>query len=122
MLVCYMPIQKGDEIELKLCLVADKPDVFSLPVEIDKLDLTGAAVLRVGPDEACVVLQDPADNQMIISAMIPARIYLTPNLSQFPGINTQHLKVVKYDDGSYRTYFSRDKIKWEEWVANQERK
>lgn len=122
MLICYMPIRNGNETDLKLCLVADKPDELSLPVEIDKLDLTGAAVLRVGPEEACVVLQDPSDNQMIISAMIPARIYLTPNLSQFPGINTQHIKVIKYNDGTYRTYYSRDKVEWVEWIANQERK
>lgn len=122
MLLCYLPIKQGIEVALKLCIVPDKTDEISLPIEIDKLDLTSAAVVRVGADEACTVSEDETDNQLVISALVPARIFLTPNLPQYPGMNTQHIKIVKYNDGAIRTFYSRDKIKWEEWIANQERK
>lgn len=122
MLLCYLPIKQGEEINLKLCLVPDKPDMLTLPIEIDKFSPTIPAIVRLSAEESCTVAVDPQDNQLIISSLAPSRIYLTPNLSQFPGMHTGHIKVVRYEDDSLRTFYSRDKVTWEEWVANYERK
>ena len=122
MFLCYMTLPDQDSTSIQLCLVPDKHDPLSLPTRIDNLFPTAAAVLRVGEMEAASVAFDEKDNSIIISAMEPNKIYLTPNLAQFPGLSTRHIKVILNESGDHETFQSRDKKTWEPWIANQERK
>jgi hypothetical protein len=119
MLYCFMAIEREGRVSHELCLVPDKVDPLAVPVKIDDLMPTDAAVFRIGQEEACTVTNQ--GGELIISAWEPALVYLTPNLSAFPGIRAKHVKVVKTGEKSYRTYYSKDKSRWEEWTPSRER-
>ncbi|MBP9839312.1 MAG: hypothetical protein KBC84_11465 [Proteobacteria bacterium] len=117
-----MTVQNQGQLSLELCLAPDKPDPLSFPTPINSLFTTTTALIRVGQDEACKVTYEEKDSCLIISAQEPAKIFLTPNLSQFPGFSSKHIKLAQQADGHFQTYHSRDRSHWEPWVANQERK
>ena len=121
MLYCYMPIQRNGETKHELCIVPDKPDPLSSPIVVDNLQPTNAAVFRVGAEEAMVVTYDEREQALFISALEPALVYLTPNLAAFPGMRARHLKIQKFGNGQYRTYYSKDKARWDEWTPSKER-
>ncbi len=106
---------------MRLCFTPDKPDSITVPILLDDLFPTGCAVIRVGAEEALVVSSDSSESTIILNAIEPSSIFLTPNVAQFPGMKTKYLKVQRYADGSYRSFYSRDKSKWEDWVPNRER-
>ncbi|MFN8390227.1 MAG: hypothetical protein U0136_08065 [Bdellovibrionota bacterium] len=120
MLFCMMPIERNGQITHQLCLVPDKPDPLARAILVDELEPTDFAVFRVGQEEACNVTVDHS-GALIISAMEPAMVFLTPNLAAFPGMRARHVKVVRFGDRQYRTYYSKDKERWDEWTPNVER-
>ncbi len=122
MFYCFMAIERNGQVTHELCIVPDKPDPLALPIRIDQLQPTHSAVFRVGQEEAMVVTVDERENAMIISALEPALVYLTPNLSAFPGMRARHLKITKTGPGQYRPFHSKDKTRWEEWTPSIERK
>lgn len=63
---------------------------------------------------------DKADGSLIISSIMPAAIYLTPNLPQTPGFKVRRIKVLSGENGP-RVFYDRDKGSWDEWFANKER-
>ena len=119
MLLAYVPGfgQNGEQLEL--CLVADKADVLTRPILVGNLFPNPAGVIRVGPEEAAVINVDSQDGGMVISAMNPSAIYLTPNLPQTPGFKTRKVKVV-IENEQHRTFYEKSGG-WEEWIANKER-
>ncbi len=106
---------------LELCLVPEKSDKDSVPIPVHMLIDTSAAVLRVGPDEAVTVVIDPTSEEIIISAVPPAVLYLTPNLPTMPGMRAKRLKVLIDRTGGHRVFYDRDRGNWDLWVANKER-
>lgn len=123
MLYCYMVVTRNGQTKSELCLVPDKMDILAAPILIRELFPTTAAVFRVGAEEVMTISADEQDGQMVVTAIEPSAIYLTPNLAQFPGMRARRIKVVPLGDGSVRTYFAKDRNSgWEEWVANRERK
>lgn len=109
-----------DRNETDLCLIAEKPDMFSVPVRMRDLKPTRAAMHVVGPQEAVTVVYEPGEKALIITPLA-AGLFLTPNLPQSPGYRVRRVKVV-FEDNEYRTYFDRERGGgWEEWVANKER-
>ncbi len=118
-----MPVNRNGQTKNELCVVPDKPDPLASPVVIRELFPTVAAVFRVGADEAMIVAADEHDGQMVITALEPSAVYLTPNLAQFPGMRARKVKIVPSADGSIRSYYAKDRnTPWEEWVPNRERK
>jgi hypothetical protein len=116
-----MPVEEAGRVVNELALVPDKSDALSRPVPIRTLFPTRAAVFRIGSEEALTVSSDSTSRQIIITGLEPALIYLTPNLSQFPGISAKHVKIMISETGEIQTFHSRDKNHWEEWIANKVR-
>ena len=119
MLLCYMVVERAGNFSHQLCLVPDKADSLSKPIIVDELTPTTAAVFRVGAEEVLTVSYDRED--LLLAGLEPAIIYLTPNLSAFPGMKAKYVKITRSSGGQHRTFYSKDKNKWEEWVANRER-
>ena len=105
--------------ELELCFVPDKPDLLSKPIPVRSLFPNPAGVVRVGPDEAILVNID-SEGMMVVSAVMPCAIYLTPNLPQSPGFRVKRVKFAQ-DGENWQTYYDRDKGNWDLWIANKER-
>ena len=122
MFFCYMMVERNNVTKSELCVVPDKPDPLALPILVRELFPTTAAVFRVGAEEAMIVAPDEQDGQMVITALEPAAVYLTPNLAQFPGMRARRVKIVPFGD-TVRTFYSKDRqAPWEEWVANREKR
>lgn len=109
-----------DRIETDLCLVPDKPDIMTVPMRIRDIVPETAASYRIGAEEAVCAMIDPADGALVIAALNPGSIYLTPNLMVSPGFKVRKIKVV-IEGERYRTFYERERAGWEEWVANKER-
>jgi hypothetical protein len=101
----------------ELCLVADKPDEFSVPVSIDSLIVTEAACIRLGPHEGVNVSKDPDDGGLVIDPINHAKLFITPSQPDLPGFRVLGIKMVKKPEGGYQTYFKQDKPEWREWNA-----
>lgn len=123
MLLCYMTIVRNGQTRNELCIVPDKVDPLAMPIVVRELFPTTAAVFRVGAEEAMTIAADEQDGQMVITALEPAAMYLTPNLAQYPGMRARRVKIVPIGESQIKTYFSKDRASsWEEWVANRERR
>ena len=114
-----MAIEREGQISHELCLVPDKVDPLAVPIKVCELEPTHAAVFRVGTEESMTVVEQ--DGALILSGVEPALFFLTPNLSAFPGMRAKHLKVTRSADGKFRTFYSKDKAKWDEWTPSVER-
>jgi len=120
MLLCYASGLGAQRDETDLCIVPDKPDLLSVPIRVRDFQPTIAAFHRVGPEEGVTVSVDETDGGLIIAALNPGSIYLTPNLSQSPGFKVRKVKVFE-DNGQFRTLYEREGKGWDEWIANRER-
>lgn len=121
MILAYVGGLGPQRDEIDLCLVADKLDSVAVPVRVKDLFPTSAAVVRIGLEEAVIVKRDETDQSLIIAALPPGGIFLTPNLMQSPGMKVRRIKVTGDSPEEYRTYYDRERSGWEEWVANKER-
>ncbi|NLF25226.1 MAG: hypothetical protein GX589_06155 [Deltaproteobacteria bacterium] len=124
MLFAYMLCSGLQSEHAELCLIPERPDQFSVPVRIESLEPTEAAVFRVGPTEAITVKVDPHDRGLIIEPFPPTKIHITPDLPQYPGVNVKKLKVLKLAERSYRTLFQQEKDRneeWREWVPYRDK-
>ncbi len=121
MFLCFMAISREGKVTHELCLVPDKPDPLAMPIKIDDLKPTEAAVFRVGQEEGLVVTRDHSDGAILLAPMKPSFIYLTPNLAQFPGMRADFVKIISLGEKQYRTYYSKDKSRWDEWTPHRER-
>jgi len=120
MILCFASGLGVNRDETDLCIVPDKPDLLSVPIRVRDFQPTVAAFHRVGPEEGVVVMMDPTDGGLVISALVPGSIYLTPNLMVAPGFKVRKIKIFE-EDGLYRTMYEREGKGWEEWTANKER-
>jgi len=124
MVLCFVAGLGINKNEIDLCIMPDKPDILSVPVRIKDMKETFAAFQRIGPDEGVTVTIDPQDYGIIVAAMTPASIFLTPNLPQSPGYRARKVKIFIEpgpNGNTYRTLYEREGKDWEEWVANRER-
>ena len=124
MLFAYMNCFGVESAHAELCLVPDRPDQFSVPVRIESLEATEAAVFRVGPVEAVTIKIDALDRGLIIEPLSPAKLFVTPDLPQYPGVHVKKLKVLKLAERRYRTLFQQEKDRgeeWREWVPYREK-
>lgn len=111
----------GSESERpELCLIPDKPDQFSVIVRVDSLIETKAAIIRLSPTEGIKVKYEPQESALLIEAVVPAKIYITPSQPDRPGVIVKSLKVVRKDD-EFLSYFkdeTRDSS-WKLWKPNE---
>ncbi len=120
MVLCFVSGLGINKDEQDLCLMPDKPDILSVPVRVRELRETRAAFHRLGPDEGVNVTFDD-DGGVVIAAMVPGSVYLTPNLPQAPGFRARKVKIFLEDNGEFRTLYEREGKGWEEWISNKER-
>lgn len=124
MLLAYMH-RLGNEARPELCLLADKPDQYSVPVSVESLVETNFACIRLGPHEAVLVKHDSSDNSLVLNPVIPAKFYLTPSLPDRPGVEVRVLKVLKREETGYEVYFQQEKDKasgeWHPWHPDRQK-
>jgi hypothetical protein len=120
MLLCFASGLGPNRDESDLCIVPDKPDLLSVPVRMRDFQETIAGFHRIGPEEGVSITFDQSDGGMVIAALPPGSIYLTPNLSQSPGFKVRKVKIFD-TEGRYKTLYEREGKGWEEWNANRER-
>lgn len=117
MLFAYVSgVSEDDKPEL--CIVADKPSSFSVPIKVKTLRPTEAAVHIVSNDEGVTVTIDAQDHGTVIAAIPPNPLYLTPNLPHRPGFQVDRVKVVPQGKDEVITFFDRGRG-WESWTPNQ---
>lgn len=128
MILCFVAGLGTEKNEIDLCLVPEKPDSLAVPVRVRDLFPTVAGFQRIGPDEGVAVSNSTTDDGIVVAALPPGGIFLTPNLPNSPGFRVRRIKILlSFDEPSgapnYRTFYERDgKKEWEEWVANRERR
>lgn len=93
MYLAYMLIPTSEGKEVQLCLVADKLDEHSPPVPVKMLVESHCALFRIGPIESVSVRRDEADDAMMIEPYTPAKLFLTANDPQFPGMTAAIVKI-----------------------------
>ncbi len=109
----------------ELCLIPEKPDKFSVLARIETLRVTDAAVYRLSPEEAFTVERDEQDGGMVITPLHPARLFLTPNLPQYPGVQVKKVKILKDAEGRFRLQYQNEKDvqeTWREWHPLKEKR
>lgn len=114
---CFGPQMQHPE----LCLIPEKVDQFSFPVPVYSFFETRSAIIRVGHTEGVRIRIDPDDGGMVIDPISPARLFLTPNQSDRPGLMVKFIKVLFAEDGSFEAFFKdegRD-AQWKPWKPNE---
>lgn len=120
MLLAYMSLQTSPLAPPVLCMVAEKPDQFSLPLPVESMIETKGAICRLGPQEAIKVRVDEAENALLIDPVIPGKIFVTTSLPDRPGFNIGRLKI-RRDNGVLIVFYMPDKgpQDWREWRPNE---
>ncbi len=107
MLLAYIH-RIGNEEQPELCLLADKTDQFSVPVAVQSLPVTEAAVCRVGPYESLLSYRDD-EGWIYLRPAEPSKIYLTPVQTDQPGMSAKRIRVRLVAPGRYKTQFQQEK-------------
>ena len=123
MLLAYV-FRIGNEARPELCLVASKPDAYSVPVDVFQLPVTESAVVRMSHSEAILMRIDPSDNGRIITPVKPSKLFLTPSQPDRLGEQVVNAKIFKHPEGDYSVYYQREadaqKNNWKQWTPNAE--
>lgn len=107
----------------ELCILAEKVDSLCVPVRVASLIETTAGVCRVGPEEAIVAELDD-DGGIIISAVKPGRICLTPDLHDCPAITVKSLKILKDEKEGFKSFYVQERHEkgdWQPWNPLEKR-
>jgi len=121
MYLAYLHLRGFEAQAPVLCMLPDKPDEFTVPSRIDSLQVTEAALYRLGPLESAKIEVDPNDGGLVIEPVRPAKLYLTPNLPQSPGMTAKRIKIFRKDTGdssqmAFETQYLQDGVSKEEWL------
>ena len=117
MLLAYITTSQGHFPEL--CLVADKASTFSMPVRIATMLPTENAIHLLSVEEGVTMAIDPTDNSRIITPIVPANLYLTPNRPEKPGYKVDRVKIIEGENGNFIVFLDRGDRGWESWQPNQ---
>lgn len=111
----------GADKNPELCIVPDKPDQMSVAAIVDTFIPTDAAIYRCGPFESMRVRRGEAENSLIFEPMIPSKLYVTPNLSDRPGVAAKKIQVVIKGERQYEVTYIADSDSrgtWKKWSPN----
>ena len=118
MILAYIHRRLDDE-KAHLCLLADKPDTYSIPITVGSLNDTHGGVMRVGPFESIHVSTLDEESAKLIRPIVPTKVFLTPSLPDLPGTEVRYLKFVPRPDGDFDTFYQQDKDirsgEWKQW-------
>ncbi len=110
---------KGAEDELpELCIVPDKPSHLCEAVKVSKLLITDFAVQLLGIEEGFTLQKNDSGAGVILTPMVPAKLYLTPNRADKPGFSVSAAKIVEGTDGTFAISFRREGRDWQDWNPN----
>jgi hypothetical protein len=113
----YFITGSGRDVSSELSIASDRPTSNSSPIPIALLKQTDGGVYFVGVEESFTVkIED--DNGLVISALKPAKLYLTPNRPEKPGFSVSKIKVGLDNNGNEYVLYDRDKG-WEEFNPNK---
>ena len=101
----------------QLCVVADKPATYSVPVKVETLMETESAIHLVSNVEGLLVERGESQRSVVISPVLPSKLYLTLNLPERPGFAVEKLEIVAIGEGRHRVRFDRGRG-WEPWQPN----
>ncbi|MCB0353619.1 MAG: hypothetical protein KDD64_08850 [Bdellovibrionales bacterium] len=101
----------------ELCLLASKPDRFSVPIPVFATPGTKGGVLLVGPHEAVTVVED--GEWRVFTPVEPSHLFLTPPQPDRPGLIVKKIRVRIEEDESHLTEFQQEKDlqtgQWRKW-------
>ncbi len=118
MFLAYVYVNTPEYRGLELTLVPDKPDQFSLPIPVDSLVETTAALLRISPLEAMVVKKDPEGDILILEPAAPSKLFITPDLHDKPGVSVKTMRIQFFGGRNYQITYIQDadtSNTWREW-------
>ena len=122
MLLAFVHCRGIDAPYPDLCMLADKPDQFSVPVPVEALRETDCALFRMGPYEMLRVQRVPEESAIVLDAVTPGKLHLIPPQQDRPGSEVRRLKIVRLGERQYRVLYlqeGRDPNAWKEWNPNQ---
>ncbi len=115
----------GTEPYPDLCVIASKPDAFSVPVCVDSLPRTNCAICRLSNYES-VLVEDAPEGGIIIRGVTPHKIELTPTQTDTPGRKVNRVRVIKRAENDYEVHYMQDKDveaqRWTEWNPAREQR
>lgn len=120
MLLAYVNFHQPAGDRLDLCIVPEKLDVFAAPIRVEALPLTTNAIVRVSSLEGIKVRLDDSDGGLIIAAVEPSKLFLTPSQPDLPGIEVGKFKIVLRSDSAHLVFFKplMGSDTWKEWRPN----
>lgn len=110
----FFVVGKDESERVELAIAPDKHIPGTGPIPVSKLKPTNTGYFFVGYEESIKVELDQ-EGSMIIQAVKPSKLYLSPNRPEKPGFAVNKIAVRK--DHSL-VFYDRDKG-WEEFLPNK---
>jgi len=117
MILGYVSGVLPDNDKPQLCIVADRPSDYSVPIRVESLISTDCAIHLVSNFEGLLIESGELPQSVIISAVRPAKLYLSPNLPEKPGFSVDRVLIAASTSGSFNVRFDRGR-NWEDWRPN----
>ena len=90
----YFNIESNSSNNVELALYPDKIMVDTKPLPISKLKITDSALIFIGAEETVKVDVDQQGGT-VLTAVRPAKLYLTPNRPEKPGFSVNKICINK---------------------------
>lgn len=119
MLVGLITMKGAEDEKPELCIVPDKPSHLCEAVKVSRLTNTEFAVHLLSIEEGFTVEQNKHGSGILITAIKPAKLYLTPNRTDKPGFSVDVVKIIKELDNKYDVSFKREGREWTKWNPNE---
>ena len=121
MLIAYTNFLDPKSDTLELCIIPERLDPFAQPLRLAALMTTDNAIIRVSALEGIKVRRDSAENALLLEAVKPAKLFLTPSYPDLPGIEVKSLRILSASERSFTIFFQAPSGKqdWREWRPNE---
>lgn len=120
MLLAYTTSLSHDHITPELVIIPASVGTYSPPVAVRSLVESSHAVFFISAKEAVVV--EITDTGLIITPVLPANFFLTPDTTERPGVQAGRVLIETAEDGKTVIQYSRERNgKWIPWnpIAEQ---
>ncbi len=120
MLLAYTTSLSHDRITPELVIIPAAVGPYAPPVAIRSLVESSHSVFFISPKEAVVV--EIKDSALIITPVLPANFFLTPDTTERPGVQAGRVMIETTDEGKTSISYSRERNgKWIPWnpIAEQ---
>ena len=113
----YFFIESNTGSSAELALYPDKVTTDTQPIPISKLKITNCALIFIGSEETVKVDVDQRGGT-VITAVRPAKLYLTPNRPEKPGLSVNKICINQDQLGQDVILYDRERG-WEEFTPNK---